>query len=366
MKALKTRAKSHRLALITLVLLAGLLILLLWTAGSWAQSPIPHAVEMEGEDCLSCHQSGVAGAPRVAWDHLGRGNEDCLICHQATGAPAGEITHPLAGREDCLSCHLEGVGNTPRLTGNHVAYTNEECDLCHLPSASALEPTPIPTPVPGPEVSPAAAGAETCVACHQLIFADEEHMLFTGQPLGDLETGATLFAQLCAGCHGEDGTAPVGDEGAVINAEAYWSARDDATILQDIGAGSHGEMTAFAQNYGGPLSWEEILHLAAFVRSWGPLAPSAEMPAVSGATYAGAVGPLLTERCGACHGSLAGLTVTDYASLMAGSASGSVIVSGDPDGSRIIEVMQGEHYAQLSEVELGLLIEWIANGAPEQ
>jgi len=90
------------------------------------------------------------------------------------------------------------------------------------------------------------------------------------------------------------------------------------------------------------------------------------MPSVSGATYVGAVGPLLTERCGDCHGGLAGLTVTDYASLMAGSASGSVIVSGDPDGSRIVEVMRGEHYAQLSEAELSLLIEWIANGAPER
>lgn len=326
-----------------------------------AQPPVPHAV-MEGEDCLGCHQAGVAGAPRLAWDHLGRGNEDCTRCHEVSGAPAGEIPHPVVGREDCLSCHREGIGTTPRLTGNHVDYTNDTCSRCHFPSVAAVEPTPIPTPL-----SPAPTGAETCVACHQLIFADEEHMLFTGQPVGDTQAGATLFAQLCATCHGDDGTTPVGEEDTVINAEAYWSTHDDAAILQDIGAGSHGEMTAFAQGYGGPLSWEEILDLAAFVRSWGPMAllPS-EMPAEKIPTYASTIGPLLTERCGSCHGDMAGLSVTDYASLMAGALSGPVVVPGDPDGSRIVEVQRNGHYAQLSEAELNLLIEWIDNGAPEQ
>ena len=109
MKALRISLATHRLALLILVILAGLFALFVWTARSWAQSPIPHAVAAEGEDCLSCHQSGVAGAPRVAWDHLGRDNEDCLVCHQASGAPASEIPHPIVGREDCLPCHLDGV-----------------------------------------------------------------------------------------------------------------------------------------------------------------------------------------------------------------------------------------------------------------
>ena len=173
-------------------------------------------------------------------------------------------------------------------------------------------------------------------------------------------------SQLCARCHGEDGTTPVGDEDAGINAEAYWGSQDDATILQDIGAGFHGEMTAFAQTYGGPLSWEEILHLAAFVRSWGPLAFSLEMPPMGGATYAETLGPLLVERCGTCHGGMAGLTVTDYASLMAGSASGPVILPGDPQGSWIVQVQRGEHYTRFSEGELNLVVDWIANGAPEK
>ncbi|MGD1996155.1 MAG: c-type cytochrome [Anaerolineae bacterium] len=326
-----------------------------------AQPPVPHAV-MEGDDCLSCHQAGAAGAPRLAWDHLGRSNEDCARCHEVSGIPAGEIPHPVAGREDCLSCHREGVGETPKLTSNHVDYTNGDCETCHFLSPTAAEPTAVPTPPPGER--PAPNGTGDCAACHQLIFADEEHELFTGQPVGDADTGATLFAQLCATCHGEDGTTPVGDEESVINAESYWSTHDDAAILQDIGAGSHGQMTAFAQAYGGPLSWEEILDLAAFVRSWGPVA--VEAPPAGDTTYVDTIGPLLTERCGECHGGIAGLTVTDYESLMTGSDAGPVIMPGSPEESRIVEVQRGEHYSQLGEMELDLLIEWIAAGASEQ
>jgi hypothetical protein len=74
---------------------------------------------------------------------------------------------------------------------------------------------------------------------------------------------------------------------------------------------------------------------------------------------------LSSEPCGACHGTSAGLSVTDYEALMAGSSAGPVIVPGDPETSSLVEVLRGEHFAQLSETELETLIAWIANGAPE-
>jgi hypothetical protein len=187
-------------------------------------------------------------------------------------------------------------------------------------------------------------------------------MVFTDQPEGDREPGATLFAEQCATCHGEDGTAPVGEEGKIINSETYWSAHDDADILRDIGINPHGESPPFSEDYGGPLSWEQILDLTAFVRSWGEMTAPSAMP---GPSYASTIGPLLTERCGLCHGASAGLSVTDYDALMAGGASGAVVVPGDPDGSSVVEVLRQGHYAQLSQAELDLLIEWIANGAPQ-
>jgi mono/diheme cytochrome c family protein len=353
--------RYHRLVTVALSLAA-----LLAVAGIIAaQPPVPHAV-MEGEDCLSCHQSGAAGAPRVAWDHLGRGNEDCLHCHQVTGAPAGAIPHPIFGRDDCLSCHREGVGDTPILSGSHVYYENEQCQECHQVSAAAAEPTPIPTPVPAPvhEDGEAMVTVEACISCHQLIFADEQHVLFTGQPLGDIQIGAVLFVESCARCHGEDGSTPVGTDQVVIGSEEYWGTHDDAAIIWGIGAGTHGQMTAFAEAYGGPLSWEQVLDLTALVRSWGALGEPAMGVTPGGLTYRDAIGPMLTERCSACHGGLAGLTVTDYDSLLAGSASGPVLVPGDPEGSRIVEVQSGEHYGQLDPAELDILIEWISAGAP--
>jgi mono/diheme cytochrome c family protein len=157
----------------------------------------------------------------------------------------------------------------------------------------------------------------------------------------------------------------VGEADIVINSEVYWGSHDDAGILQDIGAGSHGQMTAFAREYGGPLSWAEILDLAAYLRSWGAVSKPPTETFGQGITYTDAIGPMLTELCGACHGTggMAGLTVTDLDSLLTGSESGPVLVPGDPDASRIVEVQSGQHYAQLSPAELEVLIDWIASGA---
>jgi cytochrome c553 len=210
---------------------------------------------------------------------------------------------------------------------------------------------------------PIPAGEGTCATCHQRHLTEEEHGLFTSQPIGDAEAGAASFAELCESCHGEDGTTAVGDQGSVISSEAYLSTHDDADILKDIGIGSHGEATAFAQEYGGPLSWEEILDLAAFVRSWGSYSGA---PSEGELTYPDTIAPLLAERCGECHGGIAGLTVTDYESVMTGGDSGPAVVPGSPDESPIVEVQREGHYAQLSEMELNLLIEWIAGGALER
>jgi hypothetical protein len=44
-----------------------------------------------------------------------------------------------------------------------------------------------------------------------------------------------------------------------------------------------------------------------------------------------------------------------------------VIVSGDPESSLIVLVLTGEqaHFAELTPDELGFLLQWIEEGAPE-
>lgn len=77
--------------------------------------------------------------------------------------------------------------------------------------------------------------------------------------------------------------------------------------------------------------------------------------------------PLFTQECGACHGPVPtkGLRLTDYASLVAGSESGPVVVPGSPDTSRLIEVLKDGHFAPVTKHQLDLLSAWIADGAPE-
>lgn len=78
--------------------------------------------------------------------------------------------------------------------------------------------------------------------------------------------------------------------------------------------------------------------------------------------------PLFMQECGGCHGPVpsAGLRLTDYASLMAGSQSGPVVVPGAPEQSRMLEVLAKGHFAQPTDHQIDLLTRWIASGAPEQ
>jgi nitrate/TMAO reductase-like tetraheme cytochrome c subunit len=112
-------------------------------------------------------------------------------------------------------------------------------------------------------------------------------------------------------------------------------------------------------------------------------------------TYNDSIGPLLSIRCSTCHGENGqmGLNVTTYASLMAGSQSGPVIVTGDPQNSLLVKVLSGttphdsqtpglslsvtndkvnvqsgtnSNFGQLTPEELQLIISWIKAGTPEK
>jgi len=83
-------------------------------------------------------------------------------------------------------------------------------------------------------------------------------------------------------------------------------------------------------------------------------------------TYAAGIQPIFTARCGACHGDAraAGMKLTEYADAMAGSENGPVIVPGDAENSKLVQVQrEGKHFAQLSDAELELVVEWINAGA---
>ena len=86
-------------------------------------------------------------------------------------------------------------------------------------------------------------------------------------------------------------------------------------------------------------------------------------------TYDAVIQPLFELRCGTCHGDtpMAGLDLTTFETTLAGSENGPVIIPGDPEQSMLVQVQSSEerHFGPLSPEELALVIEWIANGAPE-
>lgn len=92
-----------------------------------------------------------------------------------------------------------------------------------------------------------------------------------------------------------------------------------------------------------------------------------DVPRTYEATFQG----LFEGRCVVCHSgenAEAGLDLSTYESLMAGSDDGPVIVPGDPEASTLIQVQSGSnaHFGQVLEEELEALKAWIASGAPQE
>ena len=87
--------------------------------------------------------------------------------------------------------------------------------------------------------------------------------------------------------------------------------------------------------------------------------------------YVEDIQPMFERSCSACHNAAAkimGLQTTLYAPLMAGSQNGPVVVPGNPDGSKLWEMVgQGKMPATgaLPAAEQQLVREWIAQGAAE-
>ncbi len=83
-------------------------------------------------------------------------------------------------------------------------------------------------------------------------------------------------------------------------------------------------------------------------------------------TWNTGIADLFKSNCVACHGSLGGLSLATYADAMKGGTDGVVIVPGNPDGSLLIQKMQGSHPKVFGSTDLATIIAWIQAGAPEK
>ena len=84
--------------------------------------------------------------------------------------------------------------------------------------------------------------------------------------------GDGLFSQSCASCHGKSAT---GGSAPTLNSKQFFSATTDAQAALIITGGVPGsDMTAWSQDFGGPLTAEQIRQLVTYLRSLEPNAPS--------------------------------------------------------------------------------------------
>jgi len=86
-----------------------------------------------------------------------------------------------------------------------------------------------------------------------------------------IEAGQALFSKNCAACHGANGEGLIGP---ALNSKQFLGSVTDDQIESIISTGVPGsQMSAYSQEYFGPLTSEEIGSLAAFLRSWEENAP---------------------------------------------------------------------------------------------
>ena len=94
----------------------------------------------------------------------------------------------------------------------------------------------------------------------------------TEQDAAYMKSGADLFAKNCSTCHGPSGT---GGTAPTLNSKQFLSTTsDNQTELLITGGVSGSSMTAWAQDYGGSLTAEQIRELVTYLRSLEPNAPS--------------------------------------------------------------------------------------------
>ena len=104
-----------------------------------------------------------------------------------------------------------------------------------------------------------------------------------------------------------------------------------------------------------------------------PAEAPTEAPAAAPAgtvSFATDVMPIIDSRCVNCHGGERveeGLIMTDYASLMAGSENGLVIVPGDPANSKLVELVANQKMPKrgpkLTPPQVQIISDWVAAGA---
>lgn len=83
--------------------------------------------------------------------------------------------------------------------------------------------------------------------------------------------GEGIWTSTCSSCHGANGQ---GVDAPALNSMQFLAIASNEQILAIVSAGIPGsDMAAYGQQFGGPLTQEQIVSVVACIRSWEPTAP---------------------------------------------------------------------------------------------
>jgi len=214
---------THRFIIFGVIITLVAILFLAWPQQVNAQPPIPHPIPGR-EDCLSCHQQGVGGAPKIPDNHAGRTNDMCQGCHSAGAATdatpsAPGIPHPLEGHEQCVDCHQ--LAATPSSGSDNA------------PPIAPIVPTPLAVP-------PVETSANTCVDCHQSLTEGDHAIVNDWQSSIHAKRGVK-----CVACHG--GNSDATDAAVAMSTSAGFIGAPDRDKIPGLCASCHADVTRMRQ-----------------------------------------------------------------------------------------------------------------------
>jgi menaquinol-cytochrome c reductase cytochrome b/c subunit len=174
-----------------------------------------------------------------------------------------------------------------------------------------------------------------------------------------------LFQDLCAQCHGENGTGGIGP--SLVDA-TFQSQNSDSDIFTVI---SEGHPASPMIAWGSILTSDQIEGLVQYIRELDTGEQTGAQPS-GPPSFEADVLPIFDQSCRACHGSLGGWDSSTYDTVMESGDHAPVIIPGDPDNSLLVQKMLGTQSVGgfmppsglLPESKVQAIIDWIAAGAP--
>lgn len=110
--------------------------------------------------------------------------------------------------------------------------------------------------------------------------------------------GQDLYTNNCGTCHGDNGE---GDLGPALNSKKFLDSTEDGRIFSLISSGVPGTaMPSWSQDYGGPLTGEQVQDLVGFIRHWQATAEDVAKTTPTADPSQGQV--IFASTCYACHG----------------------------------------------------------------